>query len=124
VLAGTPKQVAWAVSIRAAFLVDLPGQLAGLGKAVSAQRGAALTRPEEALGVLRTIACRETSAPWWIRNRDRLADSLRQRHHVTLKMGDAGETARRVLMWAAGQGNHAGVRRPGRPARTGEGVTR
>jgi hypothetical protein len=102
-LAGTPRQVAWAVSIRADFLGQLPHLLAGLRKAVAGQGGAELPGPDEALAVIRESTCRETSAPWWIRNRDRIADSLRQRHHVRLRSGDPGdpgETAGRLLVWA------------------------
>lgn len=99
-LAGTEKQVAWAVTIRADFLAGLPGKLAALNVEVTRQHGAALASSSTAvLALLRELACTELSAPWWIRNRTRLADSIIKRHSVKLKSGGAGETARRLLFW-------------------------
>lgn len=99
-LEGTDRQVAWAITLRGKLLDALPEKLVELNR-IADQRGhPRIVVPEEGIALIIQVVETETSAAWWIRNRTELGKQLVARNRVLFKSGDAGEAARRLLMWA------------------------
>lgn len=81
-LVGTEKQIAWANSIRLKVLADIPkvlrasAEYAEAARAQSPERAAEINAVEALVEKAGDRLRTETSAKWWIDNRDSSADSL------------------------------------------------
>lgn len=95
-LAGTDKQVPWAVGLRGELLDQVDAYAPEL-RAMCRQHG----RPYNELGreVIHEIVRRHTDASWWIEHRKQLPTVLIKEHRRGLKFsGDAGDTAKGLLL--------------------------
>lgn len=102
-LQGTDRQVQWAVTLRGQLLDTLPSKLVELNK-IAEQRGhPKLEVDADGFMLIRDIVITETSAPWWIENRQHLGQSLCGRHYAQFaSAGRRGMVARKLLLWAGG----------------------
>jgi hypothetical protein len=96
-IAGTDRQVPWAVGLRGELLDQVAENLPLLSKLCSEHQ-----RPfyAGAAGVIRELAAQHTDSRWWIENRTRLPSALAEAHRKGLKLcGEAGVTARQLLLF-------------------------
>lgn len=100
-LVGTAKQIEWATTIRGEFLDNMPSRAVELDQAAKARGHEPLPDRGAALAVVQKVVLSETSAAWWIQNRRQRGQTLcAQRRRMLAAEGSAGESARRLLLWA------------------------
>lgn len=102
VLDGTDKQVAWAITVRGCLVDELPARLVELAQAGD-DRGKAFPAQQQALVLARELCLEQTSAAWWIGNRNRIGEAMLAVPGVLPRLkqaGDAGATAKALLLWA------------------------
>lgn len=100
-LVGTPKQVAWATTLRGALLDGLPVKLVELNRLADRRGHPRVEVPERGMALIRQVVLSETAAEWWINNQKFLGQQLVARHRsVFVGAGEVGQTARKLLMWA------------------------
>jgi len=101
-LDGSPKQVAWATTLRGDLVDELPSRMVELARA-GEHRGKDFPAQQEALVLARDICLEQTSAAWWIRGRNQLGEALLAVPGVLPRLkqaGDAGATAKALMLWA------------------------
>lgn len=102
VLEGTDAQVGWAQTIRAELVESLPSRMAELVD-MGAARGQTFPDTRGAVLLATAVALEQTSAGWWIGQRQRLADAFAEMPEVRRQVkqaGDTGRTAYALLLWA------------------------
>jgi len=101
-LDGSPRQVAWATTIRGDLVDELPCRMVELVQA-GEHRGKVFPAQQDALVLARNICLEQTSAAWWIRGKGNLGEALLAVPGVLPRLkqaGDAGATAKALLLWA------------------------
>ena len=101
-LEGTDRQVAWAITLRGQLLDSLPEKLAELNRHADRRGHDRLAVTAKTFEVIRQVVVTETSAAWWIREREHTGQKLVARHRSVFVTTEGGGTARALLMWAGG----------------------
>lgn len=98
-LEGTDRQVLWAITL----LDQLPAKLVELNRLAERRGHDRVQVGEAGIEAIRQVILSETSAAWWIENRERLGQQLCARHRAAfVAAGADGPAARKLLLWAGG----------------------